>query len=346
MQIKGHMEELKRILIVDDSEIDRTVLRSILEHEFEVYEANNGYSALDMIITKRRPLDAILLDISMPILDGLSVLRIMRENELENIPVFMITAEATKDNIEKAIQYNIKDFIRKPFDREVVLQRIRDRLGVTAEYDYNESDMDQTRRYISDLESIYNQYVMITGKDKWSDECRAYLMATLMRKQSGFRNETHIDKFWIEMLSRAAYLCNIGNMLLFDIVGKKVPEASAMYQQHTVLGSKLVQLNYSGKCKHFVNLCSDICLHHHERYDGKGFPDGIGGNSLSVYAQVCGLIENFDKLFYPCGRHNEIQFDYVVDKIAKDNGLVSDEIFSLLIDSKTDIVRYYNRYID
>jgi len=128
------MEELKKVLIVDDSEIDREILKSILEREFEVYEADSGYSALSMIKMGEKLLDAILLDISMPVLNGLSVLRIMRERGVQDIPVFMITSEATRDNIEKATHYNIKDFIRKPFERDVVLQRVRDGLGVTKKY--------------------------------------------------------------------------------------------------------------------------------------------------------------------------------------------------------------------
>lgn len=114
------MEERKRILIVDDSEIDRTVLKSIMEDEFEVIEADNGYSALEIMLKKKEHLDVLLLDVSMPLLDGLNVLRILRENNLDDIPVFMITAEATKDNIEKASQYNITEFIRKPFNREEI----------------------------------------------------------------------------------------------------------------------------------------------------------------------------------------------------------------------------------
>lgn len=340
MRIKEHMEELKKLLIVDDSEIDRTVLKNILEHEFEVFEADNGYSALNMIITEKYSFDAILLDIFMPILNGINVLRILRENGMDSLPVFMITSEATKHNIEEVAQYNIKDFIRKPFDRDVIIQRLRDGLGV-SEHKFNESDMEKTRKYISDLESIYNRYITISGKNNRCDEFRAYFMSTLIKNRPVFDNEDQMDKFQIEILSRAAYLCNIGNMLLFDNLGEKELEDSDMYRQHTVMGAKLVNLNYSENCRHFVKLCSDICLHHHERYDGKGFSDGIGGSNLSIYSQICGLAEKFDELYYLRNRHDEMQFDYVADKIAKDVGFVSPDIFSLLLHSKNDIVKYY-----
>lgn len=341
--IRDAMKRLKKILIVDDSEIDRGVLRGILEREFEVYEADNGYSALGMIVTRKRQLDAIFLDISMPILDGLSVLRIMWEIGVQNIPVFMITSEATKDNIEKAMQYHVEDFIKKPFSRDTILQRLRDRLGVELQYSYSEKDISKTKKYIADLTSIYNQYIVMAGKDKRCDEFRSHLMSILLKH---LPSEKKVDSFQLEMLTQSAYLCNIGNMFLFDTIGKRTTENSAMFRQHTILGSKLVQLNYSESCRLFVRICSDICLHHHERFDGRGFPNGLSGNSISEYAQMCGLLEEFDKLFFPCSKHNEKQFDYAVEIIARDIGFVSEEVFSLLLDSKSEIIRYYSRYAE
>ncbi len=124
------MENLKRILIVDDSEIDREILRNMMDEEFEVSEAVNGYYALDLILKKGETFDAILLDVSMPFCDGMRVLRVLRENNLRDIQIFMITAEATMENIEKASQYRVAEFIKKPFDREEVLKRLRAKLGV------------------------------------------------------------------------------------------------------------------------------------------------------------------------------------------------------------------------
>lgn len=118
-------EVMKKLLIVDDSEIDRAVLRSILSDDFAIEEMENGYSALEYMQKRGDTIDAILLDVSMPVIDGFDVLRLMRENKIDNIQVFMITSESTKDNVEKAMQYNVADFIRKPFDRETVLKRLK-----------------------------------------------------------------------------------------------------------------------------------------------------------------------------------------------------------------------------
>lgn len=358
------MGELRRILIADDSEIDREVLKSILAGEFLVEETENGYKALELILNRKDYWDAVLLDISMPVLDGISVLRMMRENDVNDLDVFMITAEATKDNVAKALNYNIASFIKKPFDRKDVLQRIRSKLGTTVKMGIANNEIEktgtvrngieetgaakdereETRRYISDLEHIYNRYLSLTGQGKETDERRAYFMRLLLKRYSATGKK--LDAFQIEMLSKAAYLCNIGDMLIYGMSSgmesKSGKADSDLQRQHTVLGADMIQLNYSEYCKSFVKLCADICRNHHERYDGGGFPHGIRGAEFSVYAQICGLLERFDELYFPYSRHNELQFEYVIEQLKRDEGFVSKEVFLLLEDCKSDIIKYYS----
>lgn len=336
------MEDLKKILIVDDSEIDREVLKSILDDEFELIEADNGYSALDIVLEKKQHVDAVLLDVSMPFLNGLSVLLILREHNLDDVALFMITAEATKDNIEKASQYNIAEFIRKPFDREDILNRVRTKFGVEPKMNLTKADMEETRKYISDLERIYERYLLLSGKNKAVDERRVHLMGILLERHSIAGKKMEAGSFLVEMLCKSAYLCNIGNMLLQNAAGDETNKA--LLQQHTVLGAEIVRLNYSKHCRRFVKIYTDMCLYHHERYDGCGYPNGIGGKNIPLYAQLCGLLERFDTLFFPYSRHNELQFDNVVGRLKEDIGFVSDEALSLLEGSKADIIKYYGKH--
>ena len=120
----------KTILIVDDSEVDRKALKEILE-EFEVIEAESGYVAQTIITERRFDLDAIFMDITMPGMDGFSVLRHMQDKRIHNIFVFMATSEATTENVKKAAKYNIAGFIKKPLDREVVLNRLKTVLKIS-----------------------------------------------------------------------------------------------------------------------------------------------------------------------------------------------------------------------
>jgi len=339
------MENLKRILIVDDSEIDREILRNMMDEEFEVSEAVNGYYALDLILKKGETFDAILLDVSMPFCDGMRVLRVLRENNLRDIQIFMITAEATMENIEKASQYRVAEFIKKPFDREEVLKRLRAKLGVEKKINLTREDIDETRKYISDLEFIYDRYLSLSGKNRKKDTRRANLMKILLEKACE-RGTMDIDPFQMEMIYKSVYLCNIGCMLIHNISADGRPfnklKENENYQQHTVMGAYLLRLNYSKHCRRFVDICAEICQHHHERLDGRGFPHGSRGDGNSIYAQLCGLLEIFDELFFACKEHESEQFDHVIDELNEDRGLVARNVFSMLTDSKGAILNYYN----
>lgn len=338
--------KLKKLLLVDDSEIDRGILKSILSDDYEITEADNGYSALKIIPKIINQLDAILLDVSMPILDGFSVLRLMKENKLDKVPVFLITAEATQDNVERAAQYNVSEFIRKPFEREEILKRLKSRLGVVLKHDLTDKDIKKTKKYIAHLEAVYNKYLTNTGKDSGHYSRIVDLMRILLKKYSSTEKGTGINYAQIDIISKAAYFYDIGNMLLpsnlkFGMV-KQEGRSTELYQSHTVLGADIVQLNYSKHCEYFVHVCSDMCMHHHERFDGSGFPHRIQGNNNSIYTQMCRIAMEFDNLFFKYGEHKETQFNFVMSELAQDKGVVSKKVLSLLTECQTAIILYYN----
>jgi putative two-component system response regulator len=119
------MNDYKRLLIIDDSEVDRSILKKILEIDFHILEAENGFKGMETLLENRRRIDGILLDLHMPVLDGFHVLELMKENKITDIPVIIITAESTEQNLLKTLQYNIKDFICKPFDVDLIRGRMR-----------------------------------------------------------------------------------------------------------------------------------------------------------------------------------------------------------------------------
>ena len=114
----------KKVLIIDDSEIDRSILKNILDPDYDVIEAENGFKGIEILLARRRVIDGVLLDLHMPILDGFHVLELMKENGLADIPVIIITSESTEQNLMKTVTYNIRDFICKPFDRDMVKSRL------------------------------------------------------------------------------------------------------------------------------------------------------------------------------------------------------------------------------
>lgn len=343
----------KRLLIVDDSEIDRVVLCNILENDFEIIEAENGYEALEIIMDEQHYLSAILLDVSMPVLDGFDVLRLMNENKVRNIPVFLITAEATKANVEKAAQYNITEFVRKPFDSAEILRRLKTKLKIFFEADEEElvniavltdEDISETEKYIANLEHIYGNYLKNDAEEATRCKRVSELIKILLWQYSRSAKGMGLTSANVEIISKAAFLCNIGQMAVpGDIVKARTRnEADELaYQNHTLLGADIVNLNHSENCRYFLHICSDLCMHHHERYDGKGYPHRLAKDQLSDFAQMYRLLEEFDSLFFRYKEHNDLQFDFVMKELKWDSGSVRTDIFELLNSCKNAVINFY-----
>ncbi len=340
------LQERKRLLIVDDMEIDRIILKTILSTEFEILEANSGNMAFEYITTRSDQIDVILLDISMPNIDGFDVLRFMKEKEV-NIPVFLVTAEPTRENVEKALEFKVAEFIGKPFDKEDVLRRLRSRLGVIPNYDCQKSDVAETLKYISDLEAVYQNYLTNFGRNDDRYKVMVDLMKILLTNYSRITKGLELDNDNIELISKASYFCDIGEMMIPDkrlqiMAGQ--PQLRDIQRSHTMLGASLIRLNRAKSCGYFVEVCSSMCLHHHERFDGTGYPSGIAGKNNSIYNQMCRLVDEFEQMLSKFYGDKAKPVKFVIKRLTSDGGgLVSPEIVSLLEDCEEQIFNYFMR---
>lgn len=340
--------EKKRLLIVDDMEIDRIILKSVLSREFDIQEASNGNMAFEYLTTQGDQLDAILLDIAMPHIDGFDVLRFISDKGLAQIPVFLVTAEPTRDNVQRALQYNIAGFIGKPFDREDILRRLRSRLGVIPEYELKNEDLRETRAYIADLDALYKTYLTNFGLDDTHFKIRADLMRIMLTTYNKTTRELRMNSDAVDLVSKAAYFCDIGEMLVPDKrlqlisasqAQNKLPE---LQQAHPQLGSSLIRLNRAKSCEYFVEICASMCLHHHERWDGKGYPDGIVGKNNSVFNQLCRLVDEFDMLRSKFFGDKARPVRFVIKRMTGGNeSMVEPKLYALLEDCEPQFVDYY-----
>ncbi len=338
------MSEKKTIMVVDDSDVDRTILTSMLSDEFEIVEKNSGFAAINHFSNDLGNPDALLLDISMPAVDGFAVLQFMRESGIRSVPVFLVTAEATRDNVAKAMQYNVAEFIRKPFDKDYIIERIKLQLGIMGKHELTSKDLRETNRYIAELGTVYKRYLRNFGGDHTHCQRVSDLVAILLREHSRSFPKQALDDARIDIISKAAYFYDIGNMVVPpETVKTQAPSKAYVdsYTQHTILGAKLVHLNISAHCGYFIDVCSDICMHHHERYDGTGFPHRIIGDHNSIYSQMCRLADRFDRLFFPYETHSGSHFMFVMHEMEKDEGNVGRDIFSTLEYARDGILRYY-----
>lgn len=341
-------QERKCLLIVDDTEIDRIILKSILSRDFDILEANNGNMAFEYITTRGDQLDAILLDIAMPHIDGFDVLRFIEDKQMTHIPVFLVTAEPTRDNVERALQYNIAEFIGKPFDREDVLRRLRSRLGVMPEYDLKSEDLKATWAYISDLEAVYKAYLTNFGRDDSHYRIRTDLMRILLTSYNKTTRELKMNSDAVELVSKAAYFCDIGEMLIPDkrlqIMAAGQSKTQDLQQIHPLLGSNVIRLNRARSCEYFVEICASMCLHHHERFDGKGYPDRIAGKNNSVFNQLCRLVDEFELLRSKFFGDKARPVKFVVKRMTGEGeSMVEPKLYALLEDCEPQFVDYFTK---
>ncbi len=357
-------EQRKRIMIVDDSDIDREILKNILENDYDVIEESNGYSALEKILSRKTNIDALMLDISMPIVDGFAVLGILQCNEINDLPVIMITSEATRENVFKAVGYGITEFIGKPFDPDVILQRLRGILAIPEKaapekepeestaflrYHYDNlsnRDIKKSNEYFDRLKSLFVDFIKNRSIDESHYIRVAKIVRILVERYAALNKQLKLTSDHIDLIFKAAYLHNIGMMALPDNCLDETnlaPEDMAVFESHTQAGAKIIRLNTSPSCSYFVDICSDICMHHHERFDGAGFPHGLKAADNSIYAGFCGLAADFDRIFIKRIAFDENQFDFVMSELEFAGAKYNPEVIRLFKECKKLILLLYKR---
>ncbi len=346
---------LKKLMIVDDSEIDREILEEILKDDFSVTKVASGFAAMEILINKSDNIDAILLDVSMPVMDGFMVLQLMEENNITDIPVFMITAEGTKDNIIKAARYNVKNFIVKPFDSKEVLQRLRTFFNIAPapvtpnsqnSDEYHQDAYSDMQTYIRTLQKVYLGYLKNNKMDYSHYERVTNLVKILMSQYVITEKLRDINNDNIDVISKASFFIDIGKMTIPDKILETISRTSdeeSIYRKHTELGSKLISMNRSTSCRYFVRVCSDMCMHHHERYNGSGYPHGLKYQENSDITQIVRIANMFDNIFFSYSTQGDEQFDMAINQIASDDGSCKPTLVNLARNCKNNIMIYYKK---
>lgn len=295
-----------QILIVDDAEINREILAEILGSDFRILTAGNGEECIEMLQQYGRNIALILLDIVMPVMDGFEVLSYMNKNNLiENIPVIMISSASDKEYMRRAYGMGISDYISRPFDTQIVFRRVcnvinlysrqRRLVSIIAKQTY---ESEKNNRMM--LEIFSNIVELRNGEDGAHvlhvNVLTGMLLERLLQKTDKY------NLSWKErsLIVTASALHDIGKMgiskSLLNKKGKLTPEEFETVKQHTVIGAKMLEDMAMYKDEALVKTAIEICRHHHERYDGNGYPDGLKGDDIPISAQVVALADVYDAL--------------------------------------------------
>ncbi|MCH5195736.1 MAG: response regulator [Oscillospiraceae bacterium] len=348
--------ESARLLIVDDSEIDRTILRNILEPDFQIIEAVNGYEALKILGDTNLPkIDGVLLDISMPILDGFNVLKLIRDSGSQ-IPIVLMTSEATRENVEKGMKYNILGFISKPFDPQTVTSKLRtvyhipeteeeeEKVSEKKQNAISELDVSASMTYCSQLKNVYSSYLKNANRDSEPYQRVSDILAIVLEEYSYQNKKLELDRDHIMLISNAAYFYDIGLMGIPDEIVNNhntISDGLIIYEDHARIGAFIVRLNKDKACSFFVDTCAEICMHHHERNDGRGYPHKLSGNEITYYTNMTRLCIEFDRLFFRRSEYNDLQFEFVMKELDVDRGRFDYDLVDLFKSCHVEITNYY-----
>ena len=305
--IETFQSEKPSILIVDESEMNRVILNEMLKDEYRILEADNGRTALDMVDRYGDELSLVLLDIIMPGINGFEVLgELSRRSVADSLPVVMISSEDSDDVVLRAYELGASDYINRPFNARVVRRRVSNTIRLYA----------KQRRLTNLLSQQYNERVK-------NSRMLIDVMAGVMELRNGESglHVTHIekltelllgclvhrsDKFPLDNEQRSAIamasaLHDIGKMSIDDAIlnkpGRLTTEEFEIMKTHTTLGADmLLELGRQHAGNPLLEYAYQIARWHHERWDGKGYPDGLKGDDIPIAAQVVSVADVYDAL--------------------------------------------------
>ena len=305
----------QQILIVDDEEINRVILKGLFQDEYQIIEAGNGQEAIARI-EENQNIVLILLDIVMPIMNGFGVLEYMKGHDLlEKIPVILITGETVIDSDDQAYAYGVADVMHKPFYPHIVKRRGK-----------NIIELYQNKHYMQ--ERLKEQEEAIRAQEKKIRESNEFMIDALSSVVEFRSLETgeHIRriKFFtrillkylmkyfpkygltpvqVDEIARAAALHDIGKIGIPDAIllkpARLTPEEFEVMKTHTTIGCDVLERVREKQTEEFYKYCYEICRYHHERWDGNGYPDHLVGDEIPISAHIVAIADVYDALVSP-----------------------------------------------
>lgn len=295
-----------RILVVDDSAINREMLNDMLSDDYDIIEAANGEEALNILKEHVYDIDLVLLDIIMPVVDGFGVLDVMkRYHWTDDTPVIMISTETSQSYIRKAYELGVTDYIRRPFDSFVIHKRVSNTLmlyrkqkkllGALEEQIYeNEKNNRMMINVLAHIVEFRN------GESGMHVHHIRQLTSILLQKLTEKTDKYHLTENDMLLISTASSLHDIGKISIDDKIlnkpGKLTADEFEIMKTHSVIGSEMLFDLHNTHNYPLFDKAYEICRWHHERYDGKGYPDGLKGEEIPISAQVTSLADVYDAL--------------------------------------------------
>ena len=296
----------QKVLIVDDAEMNRAILTEILGNEYEILEAENGRECMQLLQKYRTGISVILLDIVMPVMNGFAVLGEMaRQGLIDDIPIIMISSADSDDIIRQAYELGVTDYISRPFDAKIVYRRVVNAIKLYAkqrrlvsmvtkqivEKEKNDNMLIDILSHIVEFRNTESGLHVLHMK-----QLTELFLSELLQKTDMY----HLDAAKRDLIVTASALHDIGKIAIPEEIlnkpGRLTKEEFEIMKTHTTIGSEMLDNIEGYGDEPLVRTAYAICRWHHERYDGRGYPDGLVGEQIPISAQIVALADVYDAL--------------------------------------------------
>jgi hypothetical protein len=314
------MDMRNKILIVDDSFINRELLTEMLEDEYEVITCENGLQALELMEENYNELAIILLDLVMPVLDGVGFLKALQNKPImKDIPILVISGETNVETEIKCFDYGVFDFIKKPFDNRLVKKRIKNAVDL---YMYKNNLEERVAEQTSVISEQYNLLKHQADQLAKSNVSIIEILGTIVEYRN-LESGEHIQRVksytrilgeqlmedypeynltskQLNVIVSASALHDVGKIAIPDSIllkpGRLTKEEFEYMKEHTTKGCEIINNIRGVWSEEYAKASYEICRHHHERYDGRGYPDGLLGENIPISAQLVAVADVYDAL--------------------------------------------------
>ena len=299
------MNKRQKILIVDDAKFNRDILKEFLGETYDYLEAENGNQAVQ-IMGENPGIDLMLLDINMPQMNGFEVLKWMRLSQcIDETPVIMISSDDTVDTMREAYELGITDYITRPFDSLIVKKRVQNTLGL---YINQKHLINVVYDQVYEKEENNNIMIRILSNVLGSrnSESREHILhiktgTEMMLRQLVKATDAHpLSEADIALITTASSLHDIGKIRIPEEIlnkpGRLTDEEFKIMKTHSELGAAIIKDMDFTQDHPLVHTAWEISRWHHERWDGKGYPDGLKGEEIPISAQVVSIVNVYDEI--------------------------------------------------
>ena len=314
VEVPGHslaaleklLQNKSQILLVDDSKMNRMILKEILGGDYSILEAENGQECLEKMQAEAGNIALVLLDINMPVMDGFEVLKAMNANHtIEDIPVIMISSEDSDAAIRRSYELGASDYVNRPFDARIVCRRVTNTIKLYAKQRrlvQVVSDQIRARENNTDtLVGVLSHIVEFRNGESGAHVRHIRIITELLlHRLLEISSNYSITAEQQDLIPLASALHDIGKIGIDEKIlnkpGKLTPEEFKVIQTHSMLGAKMLHDLDQFAEQPLLHTAYEIARWHHERWDGRGYPDGLKGDEIPISAQLVSLADVYDAL--------------------------------------------------